>query len=61
IFLGDRIFVMGVQPGRIKAELEIPLTRPRHVDDMLTSEFTQLNRQVFELIREETMKSMETP
>ncbi|MEM9164381.1 MAG: ABC transporter ATP-binding protein, partial [Cyanobacteria bacterium P01_F01_bin.4] len=24
IFLGDRIFVMGVQPGRIKSELEIP-------------------------------------
>lgn len=60
IFLGDRIFVMGVQPGRIKAELDIPLARPRHVDDMLTPEFTQLNRQVFELIREETMKSMET-
>ncbi|MEL6129044.1 MAG: ABC transporter ATP-binding protein [Cyanobacteria bacterium J06627_3] len=59
VFLGDRIFVMGVQPGRIKAELEVPLTRPRHVDDMLTPEFTQLNRQVFELIREETLKSME--
>ena len=50
---------MGVQPGRIKAELEVPLARPRHVDDMLTPEFTQLNRQVFELIREETLKSME--
>ncbi|MGD1952981.1 MAG: ABC transporter ATP-binding protein [Leptolyngbyaceae cyanobacterium] len=61
VFLGDRIFVMGVQPGRIKAELDIPLARPRHVDDMLTPEFTQLNRQVFELIREETLKSMETP
>jgi len=59
VFLGDRIFVMGVQPGRIKAELEVPLARPRHVDDMLTPEFTQLNRQVFELIREETLKSME--
>ena len=58
--MGDRIFVMGVQPGRIKAELSIPLRRPRHVDDMLTPEFTQLNRQVFELIREETLKSMET-
>ena len=61
VFLGDRIFVMGVQPGRIKAEIEVPLKRPRHVDDMLSSEFTQLSRQVFELIREETMKSMETP
>ncbi len=61
VFLGDRIFVMGVQPGLIKAELDIPLVRPRHVDDMLTPEFTQLNRQVFELIREETLKSMEKP
>ncbi|MDV3351106.1 ABC transporter ATP-binding protein [Leptolyngbyaceae cyanobacterium CCMR0082] len=60
VFLGDRIFVMGVQPGRIKAELDIPLVRPRHVDDILTPEFSQLNRQVFELIREETLKSMET-
>ena len=59
IFLGDRIFVMGVQPGRIKAELTIPLARPRHVDDLITPEFTRLNRQVFELIREETLKSME--
>ncbi|MEL6555430.1 MAG: ABC transporter ATP-binding protein [Cyanobacteria bacterium J06621_11] len=60
VFLGDRIFVMGVQPGRIKAEIPIPLQRPRHVDDMLTSQYTQLNRQVFSLIREETLKSMET-
>ncbi|MEL6353016.1 MAG: ABC transporter ATP-binding protein [Cyanobacteria bacterium J06627_28] len=60
VFLGDRIFVMGVQPGRIKAEIPIPLQRPRHVDDMLTSQYTQLNRQVFGLIREETLKSMET-
>jgi NitT/TauT family transport system ATP-binding protein len=28
------------------------------VDLMLTAEFMQLNRQVFDLIREETMKSM---
>lgn len=60
VFLGDRIFVMGVQPGRIKAEIPIPLQRPRHVDDMLTTQYTQLNRQVFNLIREETLKSMET-
>lgn len=59
VLLGDRIFVMGVQPGHIKAEIPIPLKRPRHVDDTLTPEFTQLNRQVFNLIREETLKSME--
>jgi NitT/TauT family transport system ATP-binding protein len=59
IFLGDRICVMGVHPGRIKTELDIYLERPRHFDDTLSAEFVALHRQVFELIREETMKSME--
>jgi len=59
VFLGDRIFVMGVQPGRIKAELSVPLPRPRQLDDMLTPDFTQISRQVFDLIREDTLKSME--
>ena len=59
VFLGDRILVMGVNPGHIKEQIDIPLKRPRHIDDMLTPEFTRLNRQVFDLIREETLKSME--
>jgi len=60
IFLSDKIFVMGVNPGRIKAALDVPLGRPRHVDIVLSPEAIQLNRQVFELIREETIKSMES-
>jgi len=59
LFLGDRICVMGVQPGRIKAEISNTLPRPRHFDDTLSSQFIELHRQVFELIREETLKSME--
>lgn len=59
LFLSDRIFVMGVNPGRIKEVVEVELERPRHADCMLTPEFAQLNRQVFELIREETLRSME--
>ncbi|PSN16198.1 sulfonate ABC transporter ATP-binding protein [filamentous cyanobacterium CCP5] len=58
IFLGDRICIMGVQPGHIKAEIPIDLPRPRHLDDTLSPEFISLHRQVFECIREETMKSM---
>ena len=59
IFLGDRICTMGVHPGRIKSEIPIDLPRPRHFDDTLSKEFLALNRQVFNCIREETMKSME--
>ncbi len=58
VFLSDRIFVMGVNPGHIKTMVNIDLERPRHVDLMLTPEFMQLNRHVFDLIREETLKSM---
>ena len=58
VFLSDRIFVMGVNPGHIKEKVDVVLERPRHVDLMLTPEFVQLNRQVFEVIREETLKSM---
>ena len=59
IFLGDRLCIMGVQPGHIKAEMAIQLRRPRHFDDTLSTEFVDLHRQVFECIREETLKSME--
>jgi len=59
IFLGDRICTMGVHPGRIKSEIPINLHRPRHFDDTLSKEFLDLHRQVFECIREETLKSME--
>ncbi|WP_225938324.1 ABC transporter ATP-binding protein [Leptothermofonsia sichuanensis] len=58
VFLSDRIFVMGVNPGRIKETVTVPLSRPRHVDDMLSPEFMQINRRVFEFIREETLKHM---
>lgn len=59
IFLSDRILVMGVHPGRIKETVEVDLDRPRHIDTILSPKFVNLNRQVFELIREETLKSME--
>jgi NitT/TauT family transport system ATP-binding protein len=59
LFLSDRILVMGVNPGRIKAEIPVSLERPRHIDSIVSPEFISLNRQVFELIREETLKSME--
>ncbi|MEP0772005.1 ABC transporter ATP-binding protein [Trichocoleus sp. ST-U3] len=59
IFLSDRILVMGVRPGHIKETVVVNLDRPRHIDTMLSPDFVNLNRQVFELIREETLKSME--
>jgi NitT/TauT family transport system ATP-binding protein len=59
VFLGDRVFVMGVNPGRIMENIDIPLQRPRHLDDILTPEFAAINRQIFNLIRGETLKILD--
>jgi NitT/TauT family transport system ATP-binding protein len=59
VFLSDRIFVMGVHPGCIKAKLQVPLPRPRMADTILSQDFIETNHRIFELIREETLKSME--
>lgn len=58
VLLGDRILVMGVNPGQIKEDIAIELSRPRHFDDTLTPEFIQISRQILATIREETLKSM---
>ncbi|MDX1976706.1 MAG: ABC transporter ATP-binding protein [Pseudanabaenaceae cyanobacterium bins.68] len=59
VFLGDRVFVMGVNPGRIMEDIRIPLQRPRHLDDIMTPHFSQISRQVFHLIRGETLKILD--
>ena len=59
VLLGDRILVMGVNPGHIKEDIAINLKRPRHIDDTSTLKLTQISRQVLATIREETLKSME--
>jgi NitT/TauT family transport system ATP-binding protein len=58
IFLSDRIYVMTARPGRIKAELRVPLARPREPGMMGTQGFTTLRIELMELIREESLKAM---
>lgn len=58
IFLSDKVYVMTARPGRIKAEIEVPLSRPRVAEMTTSTEFMQLRRQLHELIREESFKAM---
>ena len=58
IFLSDRIYVMTARPGRIKAEIKVPLPRPRTPDMMDTPEFAGLVRSIKKLIREESLAAM---
>ena len=53
ILLGDRVLVMTARPGRIKAELTIPLERPRSEDLITSSAFIALKREIMEALREE--------
>jgi NitT/TauT family transport system ATP-binding protein len=58
IFLSDRVYCMTARPGTIKAEIAIPLDRPRHQSMMMSSEFLALRRGLMSLIREESLKAI---
>lgn len=58
IFLADRIYVLTARPARIKKEITINLTRPRSYNIVTSTEYTDLKRDVLELIREETLRTV---
>ncbi|TCT05144.1 ABC transporter ATP-binding protein [Aquabacter spiritensis] len=58
IFLSDRIYVMTARPGSIKAEVTVPLPRPRDSTLQLSPEFLGLRAELGALIREESLKAM---
>ncbi|MCB1993872.1 MAG: ABC transporter ATP-binding protein, partial [Geminicoccaceae bacterium] len=59
ILLGDRVFVMTAQPGRIKAEIPIEMPRPRHVEATTSDVFIDYKRQIHALIKTEAQKAVE--
>jgi NitT/TauT family transport system ATP-binding protein len=58
IFLSDRIYVMTARPGRIKAEIAVPLPRPRTAAMTGSREFLDLVARLKQLIREESLAAM---
>jgi len=60
IFLSDKIYVMTARPGRIKAEIEVPLPRPRTPAMTYTPAFIELVQRIKGLIREESLAAMGT-
>ncbi len=57
IFLSDRVFVMTARPGKIKAEIDIPLERPRSYEMKSGEAFLNLKKEALSLIREEAIKA----
>jgi len=56
IFLADRVVAMKTQPGGIKREVAINLPRPREPGIIKSEAFNTYRSEIFELIREETLK-----
>lgn len=53
ILLSDRVLVMSRRPGRIRADFEVPLARPRSAEQLTSADFNRLKRYCLELLREE--------
>ena len=58
IFLSDKVYVMTARPGRIKAEITVPLPRPRTAEMTASTEFIAMVQRLKALIREEALASM---
>lgn len=51
IFVSDRAYVMSPRPGRMIKALTIPLPRPRHLEDAITSStFAELETELLTLL-----------
>jgi ABC-type nitrate/sulfonate/bicarbonate transport system ATPase subunit len=58
IFLSDRIYIMTARPGRVKAEIAVPLPRPRASHELTTTaEFGRIKHEVMAALRDEIMKT----
>jgi NitT/TauT family transport system ATP-binding protein len=51
VFLSNRIVVLAPNPGRIRAEVQVPLPYPRTAQTRRSSEYFALVRRVSELLR----------
>jgi NitT/TauT family transport system ATP-binding protein len=59
VFLSDRIVVMSASPGRIIADIDVKLPRPREQSLLTSPEFMTLKRQCLDLIRTETLNAFQ--
>lgn len=51
ILLADTIYVMTARPGRIHTRIDVPIDRPRTIEDTTTKAFNELKREILKQIR----------
>jgi NitT/TauT family transport system ATP-binding protein len=59
IFLSERVFVMGCQPGRLELEVPINLPGDRDLDVKLSSKFVGIKRDIIHALRDEAHASQQ--
>lgn len=61
VFLADRVAVMTARPGIIKTIIDIPIPRKSRLsnDVKITTEFIEIRHKLWELLKEETIKTQE--
>jgi NitT/TauT family transport system ATP-binding protein len=53
VFLSDRVLVFARRPGRVQAEVNIPLPRPRNLEIKRTGEFVALVDRIWRMIEDD--------
>jgi len=57
IFLADKLVIMTYQPGKVKAEIEVDLPRPRDFRMLASARFMEIRTQAIDLLYEEAVKA----
>ena len=53
LILGDHVYVMSRRPGRLKAKIDVPFSRPRGYQLIGDPKFASLRSQIVDMLREE--------
>ena len=59
VLLGDRVILMTAHPGTKKATFDIPLARPRTLEDTSTAQFAEIQYAIWSSLRDEVRRAME--
>jgi NitT/TauT family transport system ATP-binding protein len=51
VFLADRVVVMSARPGQIARVVDVPLTRPRSIEQRATAAFGEITLKLYDLLK----------